>query len=88
VNSRGSHLDISLAIYANDAAVASRLDALGFSAADPALSRTKVFADGHTEAQDVAAGQGGWDLTSWSGSDVPTDIQPAVDGAFAYLNSY
>ena len=86
VNSRGSHLDISLAIYVNDAAVASRLDALGFSAGDGANSRSKVFADGHTEAQDVA--QGGWSLTSWDNSDVPPDIQPAVGSAFEYLNSY
>lgn len=88
VNSRGSHVDISLAIYVNDAAVSNRLDALGYSAADGITSRTKVFADGHTEAQDVALGQGGWDLTSWDNSDAPGDIQPAVASVFGALNSY
>lgn len=88
VNARGSHVDISLAIYVNDAAVSNRLDALGYSAPDALSSRTKVFADGHTEAQDIALGEGGWDLTSWDNSDIPGDIQHAVTSVFQGANIY
>jgi len=82
----GSHIDISVAVHANDGAVSNRLDALGYSAPDVLSSRTKVFADGHIEAQDVALGRGGWDLTSWDSAGTPTDFQSSLQGTLFQIN--
>jgi hypothetical protein len=87
--STGRHFDVTLAVYANDAAANARLDALGYSAATGANGRTKYFpATMRTEIQQVALGQGGWELVSYDGPIDLGDLSYAVTSDFQDVNRY
>ena len=83
----GAHIDITDAVYVNDAAVDARLDALGYTPDGPTMGRTKYFdSTSRLEIQDAANGLGGWDLISYSGTPVLIDLEPGLDSALAALN--
>ncbi|MEO6116266.1 MAG: hypothetical protein ABIP33_07775 [Pseudolysinimonas sp.] len=87
--STGRHFDVTLAVYANDAAANARLDALGYSAASGAGGRTKYFAASmRTEIQVAAVGQGGWSLVSYDGPVDLGDLSAAVGSVFQDINIY